>query len=184
MIYDIGCSLAETAIRLSTALPDDCHIVGVDASPYMVAAARDRIAAAGLTERIDVRLGSASEDLPAETSSVVILSLTLQFIRPVERERVVENVMKSLQPGGALLLFEKTIAPTPLINRLFIDEYHEHKSDMGYTADEIWRKRLSLENVLIPYTIAENIKILRSAGFSEVQTAFQWMNFSAFLAVK
>jgi tRNA (cmo5U34)-methyltransferase len=184
VIYDIGCALAETSLRLADALSGECRIIGVDSSAAMVEAARKRVAEAGRDNCIEVRLGSAADDLPAHSASVAVLSLTLQFVRPVERERVMRNIANSLQPGGALLLFEKIVVSSPRINRLFIDEYYEYKAKMGYSEDEIWRKRLSLENVLIPYTIEENLDLLRNAGLSEAEPMFQWMNFAAFLAHK
>ena len=38
-----------------------CSVVGVDQSPQMLEGARERIAAAGLADRIELRLGSAEE---------------------------------------------------------------------------------------------------------------------------
>ena len=45
-------------------------------------------------------------------------------------------------------------------------------------------KREALENVLIPFSIEENIKLLKKVGFVSVETYFQWFNFSSFIAVK
>jgi tRNA (cmo5U34)-methyltransferase len=41
-----------------------------------------------------------------------------------------------------------------------------------------------LENVLIPFTIKENIQMCKEAGFSEISTIFQWANFATFVAKK
>ena len=43
-------------------------------------------------------------------------------------------------------------------------------------------EREALENVLIPFTIEENIKMCKDAGFKEVDTIFQWANFVTFMA--
>ena len=55
---------------------------------------------------------------------------------------------------------------------------------MGYSDYEIAQKREALENVLIPYTEQENIRLLKSVGFDEVETIFKWANFSTFLVLK
>ena len=47
-----------------------------------------------------------------------------------------------------------------------------------------FEKREALENVLIPFTIEENIKMCNQAGFKQVSTVFQWANFVTFVAKK
>jgi tRNA (cmo5U34)-methyltransferase len=54
----------------------------------------------------------------------------------------------------------------------------------GYSELEIANKREALENVLVPLTIQENIDLLIEAGFTRVETFFQWFNFVSFVAYK
>jgi tRNA (cmo5U34)-methyltransferase len=183
-VYDLGCSIAETSLRLASALPADCRIVGIDKSAAMVAEARRRVDTRGHKDRIDIHEGSIADRLPSQSASVAIISLTLQFVRPLERQEILRNVFDALQPGGALLVLEKVVSPDVAFNRLFIDKYHEFKASNGYTDDEISRKRLALENVLIPFTIEENLALIRNAGFPQAQTFFQWLNFVGFVALK
>ncbi|MFM8411113.1 MAG: tRNA (cmo5U34)-methyltransferase, partial [Alphaproteobacteria bacterium] len=44
--------------------------------------------------------------------------------------------------------------------------------------------REALENVLIPYRLDENVKLLRDAGFHEPEIFFKWYNFCGLVAVK
>ena len=53
-----------------------------------------------------------------------------------------------------------------------------------YTQEEIDRKRLSLEGVLVPVTAAWNEDMLRREGFRNVDCFWRWMNFAAWVAVK
>jgi len=46
------------------------------------------------------------------------------------------------------------------------------------------RKRETLEDVLIPYRIDENIETFNRNGFEIVDTFFQYYNFAAFLCLK
>ena len=110
--------------------------------------------------------------------------MSLQFIRPIQRQKVVESLFNSLREGGALILVEKTVEADKILNGLYIDYYHQFKKEMGYSDLEISNKREALENVLIPYQRDENIALLKKAGFSSVSTFFQWFNFAGFLAVK
>jgi tRNA (cmo5U34)-methyltransferase len=65
-----------------------------------------------------------------------------------------------------------------------IDIYYDFKRARGYSDFEISQKREALENVLIPFTIDENIKMCKDAGFMDVSTIFQWGNFVTFVARK
>ena len=65
-----------------------------------------------------------------------------------------------------------------------IDIYYDYKRKQGYSEYEISTKREALENVLIPFTIDENIDMCKSAGFKQIDTIFQWANFVTFRAVK
>ena len=54
----------------------------------------------------------------------------------------------------------------------------------GYSDTEIAQKRESLENVLIPYRIQENVDLLKRNGFDEADTFFKWYNFAGLVALK
>ena len=113
-----------------------------------------------------------------------ILNYTLQFIRPLKREDFLKKLYAALRPGGILLLSEKTISHDSRLNREYIDIYHQFKKSRGYSELEIAKKREALENVLIPFSIEENLDMLRHVGFTPVQTYFQWFNFASLIAVK
>jgi tRNA (cmo5U34)-methyltransferase len=58
------------------------------------------------------------------------------------------------------------------------------KRRRGYTNEQIDRKRLSLEGVLVPVTARWNEDLLRAAGFGEVDCFWRWMNFAGWVAVR
>jgi len=67
---------------------------------------------------------------------------------------------------------------------VFVDLYYRMKESKGYSHDEIERKRLSLEGVLVPVTARFNEMLLRGAGFRQVDCFWRWMNFCGWVAVK
>ena len=89
-----------------------------------------------------------------------------------------------MRPQGCLILVEKVLAEESLFNRLFIKYYYDLKRREGYSDTEIAQKREALENVLIPYKLQENSKLLRDSGFREVDVFFKWYNFCGIVAVK
>ena len=49
---------------------------------------------------------------------------------------------------------------------------------------EIAIKREALENVLVPYKVSENIKMLEDAHFKNNEVFFKWYNFAGFIGIK
>lgn len=89
-----------------------------------------------------------------------------------------------MQNNGVLILSEKIVSKDKQLDQQFLDSYHRYKMRRGYSELEIANKREALENVLVPLTIQENIDLLIEAGFTRVETFFQWFNFVSFVAYK
>jgi tRNA (cmo5U34)-methyltransferase len=117
-------------------------------------------------------------------ADIIICNYTMQFIRPMLRPKFVARLYESLPAGGILLVSEKVISQHSRLNRKFIDIYHDFKRNQGYSELEIAAKREALENVLIPFSVQENIDLLAKSGFDPVETFFQWINFVSFVALK
>jgi tRNA (cmo5U34)-methyltransferase len=65
-----------------------------------------------------------------------------------------------------------------------IDIYHARKMAAGYTSEEVERKKLALEGVLVPLTATRNEALLRNAGFQDIDCFWRWMNFAGWVAHK
>ncbi|HSP98841.1 MAG TPA: carboxy-S-adenosyl-L-methionine synthase CmoA [Candidatus Dormibacteraeota bacterium] len=181
-IYDIGCSTG-TTLTLLDALPQAVTLVGLDNSAAMLARAESALSGR-LRHPYELRHADLNEGLSITDASAVVMSLTLQFVRPVHREGLLREVCTGINPEGCLLLIEKLVAQESLLNRLYIQHYYEFKQANGYSELEIARKREALENVLIPYRLEENDLMLRRAGFRAVDVFFKWYNFCGIIAVK
>ena len=120
----------------------------------------------------------------APVGGVALLLLTLQFIRPLRRERLMADIYRGLQENGALIIVEKVLGEDSMFNRLFIKYYYDMKRRHGYSDLEIAQKREALENVLIPYKLLENRELLLNTGFRYVDVFFKWYNFCGIVAVK
>jgi tRNA (cmo5U34)-methyltransferase len=186
-IYDLGCATGTTLINLCEVKPECAGLIGYDNSLAMLEYAKQKVRDKKFHDRIDLRFGDLDGDLlirPLENAGLVTLCWTLQFVRPVHRDRVIRWVYESLSDGGALIVAEKIVTRDTQSNRLFIANYYDLKRRNGYSDNEIARKREALENVLVPYTIDENLEVIRRNGFRIVDTFFQWYNFAGFLCLK
>lgn len=183
-VYDLGCSTGSTLVELARRLaPLGLRFTGVDNSPAMIKKAELKAELYSKKEQIDF-LERDITDLQLENAGAIILNYTLQFVRPIQRADFLKKAYGFLRPGGMLIMSEKIISHDAVLNRSFIDLYHGFKRAQGYSELEISRKREALEHVLIPFSIAENLKLLRQAGFTSAETFFQWFNFVSLVAVK
>ena len=183
-VIDLGCATGTTLLELTRMLPDKgLRFIGVDNSFAMLEKARLKAELYSKQDRIAFVLEDITRLQRPETGAF-LLNYTLQFIRPLLREDFLRRLYADLRPGGLLILAEKTISPDARLNREFIEVYHQFKRERGYSELEIAKKREALENILIPFSIDENMALLQRVGFISVATFFQWFNFAAFVAVK
>ena len=185
-IYDLGCSTCTTFLNLDHYLPkeESFNFVGIDNSEAMLVKARARLDEHGFTRPTELRVADLNDGVEISNASVVVLNLTLQFVRPLNRNAVIANIYRGLKPGGCLILVEKVLGEHSIFNRLFIKHYYEFKQRNGYSQLEIAQKREALENVLIPYRFIENFDLLRREGFQEMDVFIKWYNFCGMIAVK
>jgi tRNA (cmo5U34)-methyltransferase len=182
-VYDLGCSTCATFRRLQD-IDREVTFIGIDDSAAMLARAEAELKQANFPRSYVLRRQDLHQGLDIGNASVVIMCLTLQFVRPLHRERVMQTIYNGLNHQGCLILVEKVLAEETLMNRLFIKYYYDMKRRNGYSDTEIAQKREALENVLIPYRLEENQQLLISAGFKKPEVFFKWYNFSAMLALK
>jgi len=182
-LYDIGCSTATTFALLDNIVHPDVQFVGIDNSEQMLAKARAKLGMYTPTRSIKLHCQDLHEGLRIENASVVLMLLTLQFVRPLYRERVVQQIARGMQGNGALILIEKLVVHDSRLNRLYINHYYEYKRRRGYSDVEINKKREALENVLVPYRFDENRELLLNNGFKQVEEFFRWYNFCGMIAI-
>jgi len=183
-VYDLGCSTGTTMIGMNTLVNPTIRFIGIDDSAEMLDKCRSKLTEIGFTRPFDLRCADLNQGVQIENASVVVLCLTLQFVRPIYRERLVRDIYKGLNPGGALILIEKILAEESNFNRDFIRYYYNYKRRNQYSELEISQKREALENVLIPYKLSENISLLRDQGFAHCEVFLKWYNFAGLIAVK
>jgi len=180
-VYDLGCSTASTLIELNKKSNVSLDLIGIDNSEAMLNRATSKCKAYGVS--IQFICGDI-HTVDFKPSKVIISNYTLQFIRPLQREKLIKKIYDSLETGGVFIFSEKIISNDNILNKQLIDEYYSFKIKQGYSEFEISQKREALENVLIPYTEDENKKMLKEAGFKTCETLFKWINFATFIAKK
>jgi tRNA (cmo5U34)-methyltransferase len=181
-VYDIGCSLGEQLFQLALHRQEDGPLlVGLDSAPEMITRARTNPAMPHYQDFLEFHVADC-QTFDYASSSMIICSYTLQFIRPLQRASLLKRWRQALEGDGMLILSEKVIERAPQHTHFCQQLYFQFKTAQGYSELEISRKREALEHVLIPFTLEENIHLLNSCGFSKVCLLFKWANFATFLA--
>ena len=211
-IFDLGCSHGNLGLMLHDALtPTPYSMIAVDSSLSMLQRYRQRLQhvkkstpsslpgfsknqsgshhdsleSHGVQQCGAIQLVcSLAEAMNIVHASVVIVNLTLQFIKPEERNRFIQKIYDGMVPGGILLLSEKVIHDDGEISELQREFYEQFKRANGYSDLEISRKRDALENILIPESIASHRKRLKASGFEKIDVWLKWFNFASLIAIK
>lgn len=183
-IVDLGCSRGEAMAPLIDKFGAYNRYVGVEISKPMLEACRKRFEGwiardVCRIEELDLR-----KSYPPVVASVTLAVLTIQFT-PIEyRLRIIRDAFKHTLPGGAFILVEKVLGASAELDADLVSLYLQMKAENGYSQEEIDRKRLSLEGVLVPVTAKWNEELLRMAGFSHVDCFWRLYNFAGWIAVK
>ncbi|MGZ4959016.1 MAG: carboxy-S-adenosyl-L-methionine synthase CmoA [Methylomonas sp.] len=183
-VYDLGCATGTTLIGMNTTVSPDIRFIGIDDSAEMLDKCRVKLHEAGFSRPFDLRQADLNREVEISNASVVVLCLTLQFVRPLSREKLLKSIFDGLESGGLLILVEKILAEDGIFNREFIKHYYNYKRRNNYSEMEISQKREALENILIPYKLSENISLLQNIGFDHCEVFFKWYNFSGLIARK
>ncbi|MEC9247970.1 MAG: methyltransferase domain-containing protein [Pseudomonadota bacterium] len=182
-VYDLGCTTGVLTQSIATRHADaNIEVIGVDRELSLIAAAREKV-----PDPLKGNLKYETKDiinLNLASSDFIISYYTLQFVTLAERRNVLDKIWKSLNPGGAFLLFEKTRETSSRFQDIMTLLYNDFKLGNGYSGNEIIAKARSLKGVLEPLSSIENIQALKKVGFKEICPVCKNLCFEGYLAIK
>ncbi len=182
LCYEIGCSSGTLTNRLAehNSGKPQARFIGIDIEADMIAIANERN-----TDK--KRITFAVEDalqMDLQPADLIVAYYTVQFVRPSERQRLIDKLYASLNWGGALILFEKVRGSDGRFQDMLTRLYDDFKLAQGYTPEEIISKARSLKGVLEPFSTQGNIDMLKRAGFVDIITIMKYICFEGFVAIK
>ncbi|MCF1183146.1 methyltransferase domain-containing protein [Marichromatium gracile] len=156
-VLDLGFGFGEQDLQWMRTLGPE-SIVGLNVTGSQVALARERVAAAGESARIDLRQGSATEPglEPGSFDIVVALECAFHFRT---RERFFAEALRLLRPGGRLVLADiLPLAPAEGWSRRLAQRWSWREVATKFA--------IPAENA---YPRAEYAERLRACGFTGVE---------------
>lgn len=182
-LIDVGCSTGTFLELVGRFLPPPAQLVGIDSSPAMLAQAQAKLTPTQERHSLELWCESA-ENCSFTNSSVVVVNYTLQFLALPQRQALLRSIYTGLVSGGLLFLSEKVKSPVPQFQETMTRHYEAFKQQHGYAQREIERKKEALENVLIPLTEAQQVEMLQTCGFQQVDSLLKLHNFVSWVALK
>ena len=183
-IYDLGCSTGNLIFFLAEQGNDpSIEFIGIDGSKSMIEKCKERLKQMHFKGKFSFR----REDLREtgfENADVVILNYVLQFLPLDQRKSLLKKIYADLNPGGLLILSEKTKPDSQKIDETFVKIHEGFKEKHHYSQLEISQKRKALETVLIPLSLRKNLELLEETGFQNPEPFLLWHNFVSILAIK
>ena len=101
-VLDIGCGTATTTLRLAEAVGPTGQVLGVDISEQQLALARQRVAAAGITQVQLVLDDAATHGFASERFDLCFTRFGVMFF--ADPVAAFTNIRRGMKPSGRLLL--------------------------------------------------------------------------------
>lgn len=176
--YDLGCSTGTLLKKLYTHHKrKKLKLIGVDESKSMLKKAKNN------NSNITFKY-SKIENVKLKKNDMVLSLYTMQFTKPKYRQILFDKIYKSLNWGGAFILFEKIRGNDARFQDILNFSYFDFKKDNGLSPLDILNKENSLRSVMEPYTIQANMDYMKRAGFTDIMPIAQYLCFKGFLAIK
>jgi tRNA (cmo5U34)-methyltransferase len=163
-IIDVGCATGETLRRLNRAGFN--NLTGVESSHAML-----NHCDPGIAKILH------SDQFPEQTFNGVLCNWTLHFIK--DKETYLADIYRNLSDGGFLILSEKTSQDSTMI-----EFYHDFKSSMGVSAEEIAAKAESVRDIMYIDTPKWYLETLDNLGFKNIQIVDASWCFTTFFCIK
>lgn len=173
-IVDIATGTGDFAISLARAIPDS-HVTGLDLSENMVQIGREKVAQAGLADRVNLTTGDclASPLPPAEADAVTVAFGVRNFADLAAGYRSMRSM---LRPGGLLCVLELSTPVNPIVKPFYKLYAGGIIPLMGRMVSHDSRAYSYLpESIAAVPQGNEMLELMRSAGFEDA--AFRRLTF-------
>jgi ubiquinone/menaquinone biosynthesis C-methylase UbiE len=104
ILVDAGCGPGYLVAAMAKSFPH-LYIIGVDVAQEMVQLASRNMSSLGLGKRVEFRRGDVQQ-LPLEDDSVDFVVSTLSLHHWSEPKQALEEIFRTLKPGGQSLVFD------------------------------------------------------------------------------
>lgn len=181
-MIDIGCSTGKMIHEMSNVNKDvitNISYTGIESEPNMIE-----------NQIEDKSIKYFNDDVREyknwRNASLITSIFTLQFINKCDRQKIVTDVYRALNPGGAFIFAEKVYSKNSRIQDMLTFMYYDFKRQK-FDAESILDKERSLRHMLRPMTEHDLVglnSLVQKAGFSVIEPFWRNFNFVGYVAIK
>ncbi|MDY0163490.1 bifunctional demethylmenaquinone methyltransferase/2-methoxy-6-polyprenyl-1,4-benzoquinol methylase UbiE [Desulfobotulus sp.] len=165
-VLDVACGTADVAMEVIRLHPE-ARVVGVDFSEGMLEIGREKVAAAGMTDSIELQAANALH-LPFDAESFDAITIAFGIRNIQDREGALGEFFRCLRPGGRLAILELATPPEGFLRKLYLLYFQSLLPFIGGLFSSNFAYRYLPDSVLAfpqPEIFSE---IIRNCGFQEV----------------
>jgi tRNA (cmo5U34)-methyltransferase len=166
-VLDLGTGDGRLLARLREDRPR-MRAVGVDFSPIMLSAARERFAGDDRVELVEHDLGVPLPDLGR--FDAVVSSFAIHHLEHERKRALYAEAFEALEPGGVFANFEHVASPTERLHRAFFEAIGE-----PIESEDPSDRTLDVETQL---------GWLREIGFEDVDCHWKWLEMALLVGMK
>ena len=169
LIIGTGASGAAAAWNLSKL---NLKITCLDENPEMLQICKDRLIDNGYFKDI-IFTQNAMEDVKLAKNFFSLATLAFGFRNFTDHKKALNNIYKSISPGGRLVIMEFTTPENNILKSIFEKYTHRVIPKIGkMLADDYDSYKYLAESISSFYKPSEVSEMLRSSGFENVRYEF------------
>jgi ubiquinone/menaquinone biosynthesis C-methylase UbiE len=124
-----------------------------------------------------------AEDIPVENCDLICSALSIHHLDNGDKGKLYKNIHSKLNANGCFINHDQFTAKSEILNDMYDKWWQDYiiNSGITYGEDTSWQERRKLDR---ENTVDETMELLRSAGFGNVECAYNFMKFGVIIAVK
>lgn len=172
-ILAVGVGTGEEIVRLGRESPG-WRFVAEDPSAEMLDVAREKVEAAGMTDRVEFVAGPI-EDVPQGEAFDAVTMILVQHFLPDDGAKlaILREVAARLRPGAPLFLANMHGDLSATDDQLRYQAWKRRQMARGMSAEDAEAMFTGLPTVVHFVSAERTRKLLRGAGFSDIQNVFR-----------
>jgi tRNA (cmo5U34)-methyltransferase len=182
-VYELGCATGTVLPALHRSLAGGVQFIAADDSEEVLTHCREKLAPVSRERHVEYVRADLNGGIALRNASVVLMVLSLGAIRPFSRAPLMADIHRGLNDAGCLLLVEWMSDRDSLFNNLFASHCVERRRRSGFNA-RLAEQHVCVDDLLVPYSLAENRELLNRVGFRSVEVFFKWYGMCGMIAVK
>lgn len=182
-LLDIGCGAGNYTLKMLGKIKNlNCTLN--DLSLPMLERARERVLANTTGKITTIQDDMRNLDLPDNHFDIILAAATFHHLRTdADWELVFNKVYKALKPGGSIWISDLIAHDSPLIDKLFKDQYGNYLESLG--GPEYRQKVFDyIEYEDTPRSLNYQLALLQKVGFTVTEILHKNSYFAAFGAIK